>query len=303
MERKITALIDGDWIMYAAGFAGQRTRCVYTDPALVDLDGAPMVFFGDTMTEIKKQLDEIELLDEYSSSHLYKREELDPETHFYHSAKMMIERNCEQIAEKFDGTVVPRVIIDGDGNFRSRLATIRPYKGTRNVHAKPMMYNKIRQYLLEVWGAEVVHDQESDDEMAIIQTEYNNDGRRCIIVGVDKDMLQVPGWHLNPNKGFKFIGPQEAEVRLYVQAAMGDSVDNIAGAYKVGPKAAKGAFSSKQSEEEKWEVLVSIYQNSIDKYGNGHYGDLSAEQAALENMRLVYLRRTEGELWLPPSAR
>jgi hypothetical protein len=192
--------------------------------------------------------------------------------------------------------------MDGDGNFRSRLGTIVPYKGTRSVHAKPLIYNDLRQYLLDVWHAEVIHDQETDDEMAIRQTTMRRLRDKSIICAVDKDMLQVPGWHLNPNKGFKRVSNKEGEMRLYVQAAQGDSVDNIKGAFKVGPKAARAAFSPDTPEEDKWTTLVQLYQTSIEKHGN-KYNGLTAEEAALENMRLVYLRRKPGELWLPPSER
>jgi 5'-3' exonuclease len=283
----ITALIDGDWILYAAGFAGQRTEMVC--PAL----------FGDekfkNMTEIRERADDKNL----SPTLMYSRNVLDPEEHFYHSAKSMIETNCMKVAERFDEDVTPRVIIDGDGNFRSRLATIRQYKGQRGVHAKPLMFNNIRSYLLDVWKAEVVFDQESDDEMAIIQTDLTSAGEKCIIVGVDKDMLQVPGWHLNPNKGFKKISEREGVERLYVQAIQGDSVDNIAGAYKFGPAAARKAITAEMTEKEMWEKAIDCYQISIDKYGN-KYGGLTATEAALENMRLVYLRRVRDELWNGP---
>ena len=295
----IDVLIDGDWIIYAAGFAGQRTACVYAD------NENKIVIFGDNMTECKKELatyvDEDGEPYEYKGTNLFKRDALDPESHFYHSAKKMIEGQCTKIAEKFNDDVTPLVMMDGDGNFRSRLATIRPYKGQRHVHAKPLMFNSIRQYLLEAWDAEVIFDQETDDAMAIRQTQSKE---KTIIVGVDKDMLQVPGWHLNPNKGFKKISKAEGEARLYVQAAMGDAVDNIGGAKGCGPAAAKKAFAELSlTETDKWDILESIYNVSIEKHGKDIYGGLTAVEAATENMRLVYLRRAEGELWLPPRER
>ena len=285
----ITALIDGDWILYAAGFAGQRTEMVC--PSL----------FGDekfaNITEIRKRADDPKL----SKTLAYSRDVLDPETHFYHSAKSMIENNCQKIAEKFNCEVTPRVLIDGDGNFRSRLATIRPYKGTRHPHSKPLMYGNVRNYLLDVWNAEVIYDQEADDAMAIRQTEYAKQKKRSVIVSVDKDMLQVPGWHLNPNKGFKKISKREGLERLYVQAIQGDSVDNIAGCYKAGPKAARAAITSGMTEREMWNITVGMYDASIEKADVRLYNGLTGEEAALENMRLVYLRRIEGELWTPPK--
>ena len=288
----ITALIDGDWILYAAGFAGQRKELVAVH-ATGHADGP-----FPNITALKVALDGTPE-DTYD---VFSRDLLDDERNFYHSAKMMIAGNCNKIADRFGEDVIPRIIMDGDGNFRTRIATIRPYKGTRGVHAKPLMYNEIRQYLLDAWKAEVVYDQETDDEMAIIQTEMTAAKEKCIIVAVDKDMLQVPGWHLNPNKGFKKVSKAGGLLRLYIQAAQGDPVDNIAGAYKVGPKAARDIFTIAEDELVMWDALVYLYQTSIYKYPDENlYNGLCAEEAALENMRLVYLRRERGETWNPPG--
>lgn len=276
----IHALIDGDWILYAAGFAGQKNELV------VDRGGK---FFGPykTMTEARKDLDTEDLK-------IYSRFVLDEDSHFFHSAKNMIESQCKKIAEKFGAEVMPHVYIDGDGNFRSKLATIKPYKGQRSVHAKPLKYNDIRQYMLDHWSAIVVHDQETDDQIAISQTALAKQGERSIIVSVDKDFLQVPGWHMNPNKGFKNVGEAEALKRLYIQCLTGDTVDNIGGCYKVGPLGARILLAGLTDERAMWDTVVAAYNLSGD-----HYNGLTGEEAALENMRLVYLRRTEDEIWTP----
>jgi hypothetical protein len=102
-------------------------------------------------------------------------------------------------------------------------------------------------------------------------------------------------------------GLEAGLIRQYVQAAQGDSTDNIGGAYKVGPKKAQDVFFTLLAlgvdEQELWEALVEVYAGTIEKYGVDTYLGLTAEEAALENMRLVYLRRTEGEIWVPPSER
>ena len=287
----ITAYIDGDWIMYAAGFAGQKNK--YVCPAE----------FGEreftTKTELREAFGETSPMKD--DDLVYSRIVLDPESHFFHSAKNMIQRNVDKIESKFGEEVEPVVLLDGDGNFRSRLATIKPYKGNR-VSGKPLMYGPIRQYLLDVWDAEVVHGQETDDEMAIRQTVRTNGGFKSIIVAVDKDMLQVPGWHLIPNKGFKQISEKRGTYRLYHQCITGDATDNIGGAYKYGPAAATKAVSACTSEAELWDSTVSAYHLSIEKHGDGIYGGLNAIQAATENMRLVYLRREPEETWTPPEA-
>ena len=289
----ITALIDGDWILYAAGFAGQKTAIVCPS------------YYGalelKTMTSLRERLeaDGFELNE--SEDPTYSRSRLDPDTHFLQSAKKMIEGNCNKIAEKFGEEVEPYVIIDGDGNFRSQAATIRPYKGQRSVHAKPLMYNNIRAYLLDHWDAKVVYNQESDDEMAILQTAMTLDGKKSVIVSIDKDMLQVPGWHLNPNKGFKKISEGEGLWRLYVQCVQGDTVDNIGGAAGFGPAKAKQYILPGMSELEMWHATLDAYETSMRLKGEGIYGGLTEVEAATENMRLVYLRRQQDETWQPPE--
>lgn len=294
----IQLLLDGDWAIYTAGFASQKTHYVWLP---INELRAPV--FGKNQTEIKAEI----AADGYKieEGHLFARTEIDPLDHILHTVKHMINAQIEKVHEKFPNEVVGvRVFVDGSGNFRDRLGTIRPYKGNR-IAAKPVSMPDIKQYLLDTWDAEVVWDQESDDAMAIAQTYNHLINEKSIICAVDKDMLQVPGYHLNPNKGWKSISTREGMLRLYVQAAQGDTTDNIAGAYKVGPKAAKDAFfgMDAQVEGDLWSKLVEVYQGTIEKYGSDPYRGLDAEEAALENMRLVYLRRQENELWLPPHQR
>lgn len=290
----ITLLLDGDWICYTAGFAGQKTEYVYVSPER-DLYGP-----FENKTQAKEAFDG-KLPDGYKE---YARTYTDPLDHVLHSAKKMIQSQIEKVEAKFNDEVQVIVYVDGHGNFRHQLATIAPYKGNRPSD-KPILHNEIKQYLIESWGAQEVYDIETDDQLAIAQTLANAGGNKTIICAVDKDMLQVPGWHLNPNKGFKKISEQEALGRLYRQAITGDAVDNIKGAYKYGPVAAKKLIRPGMTEDEMWKATVNAYQASIDKYGEDAmlYGELDAEQAALENMRLVYLQRGHGDMYCRPALR
>ncbi len=284
----IHALIDGDWILYAAGFAGQKTKLV-----------CPACFGQQEFANITEMRDHPNFEERQP---VYQRFVLDEDSHFFHSAKNMIQANCDKIEQKFRQKVIPHVYIDGDGNFRNKIATIKPYKGQRSVHAKPLKYNDIRQYLLDNWNPTVVYDQETDDAIAITQTTYAAHRVKSIIVSVDKDFLQVPGWHYNPNKGFKNVSKREALERQYVQCITGDSVDNIGGCYKIGPvKAHKMILGQGLDEGAMWDEVQAAYINSIEAHGD-KYNGLSAERAALENMRLIYLRRQPGEIWTPPEA-
>ena len=293
---KISLFIDGDWIVYAAGFAGQNTEYCYP--------GIAEVF--STMTEFAVRYTgnpDARPKDLPKGVQVFSRIVPDPIDHVLHSAKLMLNKAVDRVEKKWGMEVRPTILLDGPGNFRERVATIKPYKGNRTT-PRPVYYQEIRDYLLTKHGASLVYDEETDDMLAQLAIISAGLGGRPVICCVDKDLLQVPGWHFNPNKGFKKISPEEGEVRLYRQAATGDVVDNIGGVYKVGPAKAKEAITERMSEVEKWTVLVSLYRESINKHGPELYNGLSAEEAALENMRLVYLRRELGEgLWLPPGVR
>jgi hypothetical protein len=288
-------LIDGDWVLYTAGFAAQHNE--YVVFARETEDSKPALYGPyDSKTAVKDE-------GFFDVGATYARTYTDPLDHALHSAKIMMQTQVEKVIERLDPDDFDITIyLDGEGNFRNDIATIRPYKGNRLDKSKPILYPEMREYLEKNYATDVSTNCESDDRLAMAQTRYHAEGEASIIVGIDKDLLQVPGWHLNPNKGFKRISVSEGKGRVYRQAVMGDSVDNIAGAYKCGAKAAKELIVPGMTDVEMWEATVGAYQSSIERYPDlDLYGGLTAEEAALENMRLVYLQRTPGELWEPPK--
>ena len=113
----------------------------------------------------------------------------------------------------------------------------------------------------------------------------NGDG---IIVSLDKDFKQVAGWHYNfINHSHEYVNEEDAIRFFYKQILMGDSADNIIGLYKVGPVKAEKMLKNCATEKEMYDVCVEMY------------GD---EERVIENGRLLYLRRKEGEIWNAPNA-
>ena len=279
-------LIDGDWIIYTAGFASQRTT--YVCPELFGAQEFP------NMTALDAAVD---ALPEGANGAVYSRVEVDDISHTLHSAKQMLTKAIATCEQHFSQPIEPEIYVSKDGNFRHQIATIASYKGNRALNSKPAAYPALLAYLEQNWNAIPVYGQEADDQLAIEQSKAT--GPTCI-VGVDKDLLQIPGYHYNPNKGFATITPALGELLLYRQALTGDPTDNIKGCYKVGAKAASTLITMDSSATTKWNNVVAAYQRSVDKYGSDLYNGLSGAHAALENMRLVYLRRKHGEIWCPP---
>lgn len=172
--------------------------------------------------------------------------------------------------------------LTGKGNFRNDLATIKVYKGQRP--PKPEHLPATRDQLIKHWGAEVVDGQEADDAIGIKATELKGD---CTIVSIDKDLLMIPATHFNfVKKEWTEVSPEQGIYAFYKQLLTGDTVDNIQGVPGIGPKKAEKAYEGCTTEKELYLKALEMYKGDAD--------------ALLENARLLWLRRYEGEMWEPP---
>ena len=172
--------------------------------------------------------------------------------------------------------------LTGKTNFRFDVAVTAPYKGNRKGE-KPVHHGLLRDYLETSWNGVVSDGNEADDEIAIAATSLGDDS---IIVSLDKDFDQVQGWHYNFVKKDKYyISHEEGLLNFYTQFLTGDRIDNIVGVKGIGPVKAHKLLKG-LSEREMFNVCVE---------------ELGSEERAVENGRLLYLQRSRGEIWEPPS--
>lgn len=293
--------LDADFLIYAAGFAAQKTHL-----ALVPHDAVePAVRFEGNATssardklkawtaDITKDTPDFKL-EEWG--HVYERIEVEPLENALHTVKLQLHKLLERVEGKFGLQPELGVYLTGTGNFREKIATIRPYKGNRPPWHRPRLYREIRQYLVQQWGAQVIHDQEADDEVAIRQTQAEQEGRPSVIVGIDKDLWQVPGWHYSTLKdAFARVSPALGLRLFYRQLLTGDQTDNIGGVYRLGEVKAKKLIEPGMTEPTMLTVCKDAYQASLDKYGAERCGYADAAEALAENANLLWLRRRPGE--------
>ena len=151
---------------------------------------------------------------------------------------------------------------------------------------KPVHYEALREHMVKRLGAVVINGQEADDEVAIRMTKEPD---KYMLVGVDKDLKQIPGWHHNPHKALTdYVTDLEGYKAFCTQLLTGDRVDNIPGLDGIGPvKAAKALQKAKTKEE----LLQSVWKTYQDKEQSIEY--------LTEQGQLLWLRRYEGELWQP----
>lgn len=178
-----------------------------------------------------------------------------------------------------------QVFLTGKGNFRYDIAVSHEYKGNRKSVDKPQHLQEIRQHMEENWSAIVSEGEEADDLIGIWATQY---GPEAIVISIDKDMLQIPCTHYNPNKReFKTMTEFEGLKFFYTQILTGDRADNIVGLYGIGPAKANVLLGDCETEQDLYEACLRAYGGEEDR--------------VIENARLLWLRRYEGQVWEPPK--
>lgn len=190
------------------------------------------------------------------------------------------------IEDRFPDQQYRRLFLSGKGNFRDKLATFKVYKGNRDPSHRPRYYQDIKEYLISVHNSEVIDGQEADDAQGIAQWAAKD--KSTVIVGIDKDLYMIPGWHYNWVKDdLKYINLPDANAFFFKQLLTGDTTDNIPGVPKIGPKTADKLIDP--CERDIWkmqEVVKAEYKR--------HYGD-EAERAYKEMANLLWIRREEGQ--------
>jgi 5'-3' exonuclease len=173
--------------------------------------------------------------------------------------------------------------LTGSSNFRRDLT--ETYKANRP-DSRPVHWQSVRDFLVTQHKAEICEGCEADDYLGINQDSI---GGSTVICSIDKDLLQIAGNHYNfVKKEFRSITVEEGVRNLYTQALVGDRSDNIIGIAGIGPVKAERAFSYLTTEVELYNVCRELYNDD--------------ERLHL-NMKLLYIWRKPGDLWVPPTTK
>ena len=199
-------------------------------------------------------------------------------------AKKKINVSVASIMEHLEGKE-GFIAIKGPDNFRKTV--FKGYKGNRKPETdekKIELFKVAYEHLEEYWGAVPSVGMEADDLIAIWQTETPG-----VIVSIDKDMLQVPGYHYNMLKhSLVEVTPEEASYNLHIQMLTGDSTDAIKGINGIGPVKAKKLLQGVPMERH-----LSTVRAAWQKHHTGNWE--SALQLCTD---LVYLKRTHDDRYL-----
>jgi len=268
-----TALIDGDIIPYKCGFATQQSTHETVDGAI-----------HATKTQAEKHIEAQAEAGVPIAATITTYVETEPLNHALKLAKNLIDKVMDQTgADDYE------IWLSGAKNFRTAIATIKPYKGNRTAD-KPLHFEAIREYLIDKRGAHVTDGIEADDALGIVQVGAAGAGGDTVICTIDKDLNMIPGDHYNwDTDTYYHVTEQEGYRNFYFQLLTGDPTDNITGCPGIGKKKAQAILAGLTSEVELFTACVKAYR-ACKKFAN----DDEADEALEENAHLLWILRYVG---------
>jgi len=221
------------------------------------------------------------------------------------AAKAMFDSRIRQCEEELEADRVIIALSDPlPGRWREGI--MPEYKANRTGR-KPVGYMALRDYIHERYHVHEKEGLEGDDVLGILMThpEFHPEDEK-IIISIDKDMLTIPGNHLNYDKvergkweeGIRWVSEEEANYHFLTQAITGDRTDGYPGCPGVGPvKAEKILGDIRGYPYQMWQRIVGAYEA---KGLNEETAILNARVA-----RILQWQDYKDEkviLWNPPSA-
>lgn len=223
----------------------------------------------------------------------------------------VLKGRVEQILRVLKPDVL-HLVIGGKGNFRNDVATIQPYKGNRG--DKPLLTQALKDWVATYWEDKVIvsSGEEADDIVSRFgwgaYYKYGaNAHKHMVMVHVDKDLNQIPGRHYNPDTGLDYIvTARKATYEFLKSTLLGDKTDNILGLSglpegvpkmlgvsrtkkgNVGEKTAEKLLDLGDGPRDWWSIVVWCYKIRWEE---------KWLEVLTENCRLLYLRRTEDEIY------
>lgn len=153
--------------------------------------------------------------------------------------------------------------VSAGSNFRKEIDPT--YKGNRP--PSPKHRQACHDFLVSQWGAIECIGYEADDACGIHQRTNGS----TVIVGIDKDLLQIPGKHYSwpiVRKGvvvrealWQEIDEEQGFRNLFTQCLTGDTSDNIIGVRGLGKAKAPKLLADCHTEEEMYDVCLNQYLN------------------------------------------
>jgi len=268
-HQSLTCLIDGDGLLYRAGFSVEYT--LYTLTNGTDVEETKRKRRVKSLQSIGYTLESMERI-------------LEPIENAIHNINSLV----ADILTRQPYTEY-RFYLSSSPTWRH--SEYPQYKANRNT--KPIYLPELIRHVSVKFGAIDKPLFEADDLVAIAATELDDLDKDFIIVGVDKDLLTIPGTHYNPRTcEYMEVDPMTAYQNFYSQVLTGDTVDNVIGIGGLGPKTANKLLRECDTDADMWEVVQNVY---------GDRDPNVSEDAIILRAKILHLLRSKDDEWSPPK--
>lgn len=206
-----------------------------------------------------------------------------------------IERVATQL--KVDDVII--CLTEPDPTKEWRKILYPRYKAHRDPSKKPELLRPLKDHLAANYRTYIREGLEADDCMGILATHPTLIPGRKVVVTIDKDLLQIPGWNFNPVKDSKakLITPEAGDYMHMYQTLVGDATDGYPGCPGIGPKKADVILSCCPPEF-MWMKVVKAFATK------GLTEDDALMQARVSRIcqwqDYDYIKK-EVKLWNPPT--
>ena len=186
------ALIDADILVFRCGMAAERKIWHLSIPA--QNYNEPFEYKREATEMLDKLLPGKHSRTEGEDYTIWPEVDLQPLSHALQNVKTLMARILGDIkCNDFD--VKMYLSPSTGGTFRHKLAVTRPYKGNRDQTHRPTYEKEIRAFMKKTWDTVEAVNEEADDLLGIAQTKYGPED--SVIVSLDKDLDQIPGFKYN----------------------------------------------------------------------------------------------------------
>lgn len=178
-----------------------------------------------------------------------------------------------------------------------RYDILSTYKHNRKDKPKPVLYQDIKDHLLNSYPCKIKDRLEADDIMGIMATKAPG---KYIVCSIDKDLQQIPGWHFNWNKDAspRYVSEDAADLWFWKQCLTGDSTDGFTGVPGIGPKTADKVLNTVE-DGKYWEAILERYlMHGLDE----PYAITQARMARILRASDYDFEQKEPILWSPDNA-
>lgn len=243
--------LDGDIILYRAGFAAERTKYTLTAPGIKT----------QSFNSKRELMDLVQGL-EIEEYYVAKERIVEPVEHALSNTRNILNDIFASVPKYNVDRDQFQIFLSGSSNFRKKIDP--EYKAHRDKTYKPHWTNEIQNYLKRYWDATLTDGHEADDAIAV--GAMNQEGDHYI-VSSDKDFNQLPY-----TSKFNFVSREVTKTSrngaleaFLGQLVQGDAADNVKGIYGIGP--AKWRKIVEESQEhgvvhagKVWDRVLGLYQ-------------------------------------------